>query len=98
MSSQMSPSIISSSNNTTAAVANASSTGSTITTGNSLDVHASAAQDELDGFLLEALRSLKDRLFVLKIEHTILLFIADPEYSNHTQKQNSSLLISLAFF
>lgn len=37
--------------------------------------------DKIDGFLLEALRTAKDRTFVLKIEHTVLLFMADTEYA-----------------
>lgn len=37
--------------------------------------------DKIDGFLLEALRTAKDRTFVLKIEHTVLLFMADTEYT-----------------
>ena len=37
--------------------------------------------DKIDGFLLEALRTAKDRTFVLKIEHTVLLFMADSEYA-----------------
>lgn len=41
---------------------------------------SSPSEDKIDGFLLEALRSIKDRTFVLKIEHTILLFMADVEY------------------
>lgn len=43
---------------------------------------APVLDDQLDGFLVEALRSQKDRNFVLKIEHTVLLFLADPEYQN----------------
>lgn len=35
--------------------------------------------DRIDGFLLEALKNIKDRTFILKIEHTVTLFMADPE-------------------
>lgn len=41
---------------------------------------SNSSEDKIDGFLLEALRSIKDRTFVLKIEHTVLLFMADVEY------------------
>lgn len=40
-----------------------------------------AEADKIDGFLLEALKNLKDRTFILKIEHTVTLFMADPEYT-----------------